>query len=503
MAYAGIDIGTSGCKMIVYNEKGEVLSSATNTYRETGQNGFRELDGAMVWRCIKDVIQKASTACHEPIHCLAVSSLGESVLCVDQADNILAGSMLTGDKRGIAQCRILEEQITKEEVMQITGLPLSEMYSLPKFLWMHQHTDLFQKTERIFFFEDFVGYMLTGARMISYSSAARSMAFDIHRQAWSDKLLSLAGLTPSLFSHPVPSGTILGRVLPEVAKELSLSPNTLVAAGGHDQGCAGLGSGMITPHQGEDGQGTCEVMQFLLPKATTSTYMIENGIPCAPYVLPGIYLAQIEITTCGILMNWARDVLFGEIHASCARNQTDFFSYMDRRISDALPGELLVLPSFGSSGNPDVSYDARGNIWGLTIHTQPEELYQAIKEGMAYQIYMAYQTLAPLQIQSDVIRVTGGGAVSDYTLQLRADVLNVPMETIDDAQAGVLGCAILAYTAVHPNCSIEETVQNMVRIKKHYEPRLNYHHLYQKRYEHYKELYKVLTSFSNNFIMRL
>ena len=95
--------------------------------------------------------------------------------------------------------------------------------------------------------------MLTGVKKVSFSSAARSMAFDIRNNCWSEELLAFAGLTPERLSQPVPSGTILGAVLPDVASELGLTPDTLVAAGGHDQSCCALGSGMIDGTVGEDG----------------------------------------------------------------------------------------------------------------------------------------------------------------------------------------------------------------------------------------------------------
>lgn len=79
---------------------------------------------------------------------------------------------------------------TEEEIMDITGLPPSEMYGLPKYMWMNEHTDVIKRAGNIFFFEDYIGCILTGKRMVSYSSASRSMAFDIHRKCWSKQLLS-------------------------------------------------------------------------------------------------------------------------------------------------------------------------------------------------------------------------------------------------------------------------------------------------------------------------
>lgn len=498
MAYAGIDVGTSGCKMVVYDEKGTILSSASRSYSQTGTDGYRELDPNVVIANVKEAIREAATASPEPIACVSVASMGESIVCLYETGYACFPSMLTGDKRGIAECEILKKQISESEVHQITGLPLSELYALPKWIWISQQTDVFERSKHIFFYEDFVGWMLTGAKKVSYSSAARSMAFDIRNNCWSEKLLAFANLAPERLSLPVPSGTIIGSVLPEVASNLGLSTDTLVAAGGHDQSCCALGSGMIDESIGEDGQGTCEVMEFMLPTLTSDEYMIKNGITCAPHIIPGKFLAQIEVPNCGILMNWSRDNLFADVRNQCQQNNTPFFQHMDQAVKDREPGNLYILPSFGSAGNPDVSNDSRGTIWGLTIHTTPYDLFQGLKEGMAYQIYMSYLTLNSLGVHPRSIRVTGGGSLSDYTMQLRADVFGIPMECTDNEQAGTLACAIISAKACHPELTYKELAYTLIRPSKVYYPREEYHKKYMHHYHRYTKLYNNLLEFSNH-----
>lgn len=498
MAYAGIDVGTSGCKIVVYNEEGSILSSASRSYSQTGTDGYRELDPNIVIVNIKKIIREAAIASPEPIICISVASMGESIVCLDETGFACFPSMLTGDKRGISECDFLKEQISEKEVYQITGLPLSELYALPKWIWISQQTDVFERSKHIFFYEDLVGWMLTGQKKVSYSSAARSMAFNIHNNCWSDKLLAFANLTPERLSLPVPSGTIIGSVLPEVASALGLSTNTLVAAGGHDQSCCALGSGMIDESLGEDGQGTCEVMEFILPTPTNDEYMIKNGIACAPHIIPGKFLAQIEVPNCGILMNWSRDNIFADIKKKCLQNNTSFFQHMDQVVKDRDPGSLYILPSFGSSGNPDVSNNSRGTIWGLTIHTTPYDLFQGLKEGIAYQIYMSYLTLHKLGVNPASIRITGGGSLSDYTMQLRSDIFGIPMECTANEQAGTIACSIICAKACHPEYTYKELVDTLIHPSKIYYPRQEYHKRYMQHFHRYTKIYNTLLEFSNH-----
>lgn len=494
MAFAGLDIGTSGCKMVVYRLDGEVLYEARRAYEELGNKGYREINPGVVLQDVKETIRDAAIHSPEPIEAFAIAALGESAVCLDEDGNSLCNSMITGDKRGIEETEKLIELVDKEEIMDITGLPASEMYSLPKFMWMNENTEVFQKARYILFYEDFIGYVLTGRRMVSYSSASRSMAFDIEKKRWSEKLLKIAGISPEQMSKPVPSGTILGKVKKSIARELNLPEDTVIAAGGHDQNCAALGGGVTAGNQGEDGRGTCEVMLMLLPKLLKTKYMMDNDLVCVPYIFPDTYLTYVEITTCGILMNWSRDTIFQGIREECRREGKNFFRRMDEMASGTVT-DLLVLPQFGSSGNPNVNYDAKGLIWGLTIHTRPEEIYLAIEEGMAFQMKLAYETLKPLDIDLDCVSVTGGGAASSLILQMRADIFNKEMVTLRGKEAGTLGCMVIAAAAVGRYGSFREGVQRAVKIDKKYMPDPKRHKYYMEKYEQYKRLYKRMYNF--------
>lgn len=495
MAYAGLDVGTSGCKMVVYDKDGNILNSARRFYNEFGDDGYREINPDIVIYNVKETIKEAASHSPEKIKGFAVAALGESIICLDHNGKSLCNSMVTGDKRGIEEARRLACTIGEKEIFEITGLPASEMYGLPKYMWLNENTEVLANTQYVFFYEDFVSYILTGQRMVSYSTASRSMAFDIQKNEWSEKLLNMAGVSSEQMSKPMPSGTIIGQIIKEVAEELHLPEDTVIVVGGHDQNCATLGGGVIAPNLGQDGQGTCEVMSMMVTKSNMTDYMIKNNLVYVPYILKDTYLTNIEITTCGIMMNWSRDTLFDGIRQQCERIDKNFFTYMDEEAEkDGISG-LFILPQFGSAGNPDVNYDAKGLIWGLTVHTKPIEIYRALKESMAYQMLMAYESLKPLNINLDAISITGGGSNSPLTFQIRADVFNKKMLYLENKESGTLGCMILTATALGEFKNFEDGVKKVVEISKTYTPSSRNHEIYQKKYEKYKELYKLMYRF--------
>lgn len=494
MAFAGMDVGTSGCKMLVYDLDGNVIFQAGRKYQEEGSGGFRELDPDIVAENVKEVLKEAGRSCPEKIEAMAVTSLGESVVCLDENNRVLAKSMLTGDCRGIRETREIIDLVGAERIFEITGLPPNELYGLPKYMWLNRNTEVIKNARAILFYEDFVGYLLTGKRRVSYSSAARSMAFDVRKLQWSRELLGLAGIRPEQMSRPEKPCTVIGTILPEMAKELGLNEDLKVVVGGHDQTCAALGSGLVGPGQGECGMGTCEFMFVMLPERKMTPYMQENDFPCIPYVLPETYLSSIEVTTCGALKNWARETIFQGLDRISKEKDENFFSYMESRAADILT-DVLILPQFGSAGNPDLSMDARGTVTGLTIHTRPEELYRAILESFAFQTYLAYERMKELGTEMTGIAATGGGAASELTLQIRADVFGMEVYSLENAEAGTMGCMLMAAAGTGAYGSLEEGIKRAVKIRKRFTPDKEMHRYYMKKFQRYKALYEAMHGF--------
>ena len=494
MAFAGLDVGTSGSKMLVYDLDGNVVFKAYRNYKESGSEGRRELSPAVVINCVKEVLREVGENCPEPVEAMAVTSMGESVVCVGSSGEILADSMLTGDLRGIEETKEIVVKIGAQRIFEITGLPPNELYGLPKYRWLNRNTEAIKHAEAIFYYEDFVGYMLTGKRMVSYSSAARSMAFDIRKMTWSEELLGLAGIRKEQMSTPAYPCTVIGGILPEVAKELCLNPDMKLVVGGHDQSCAALGSGLTGPETGECGMGTCEFLFTMLPEAKMTPYMLENDFTCIPYIWPDTYLSSLEVTTCGALKNWARDNIFAGIYRECLEQNRNFYEYMDKA-AEYVRTEVLVLPQFGSAGNPDLSMDARGTITGLTIHTRPEELYRAILEGMAFQMYLSYERLKTLGTQMNRIAATGGGAASELTLQILSDIFNMKVISLVNEESGTMGCMLMAACGTGAYPSLSEGIKRAVKIKKEFNPDRQMHEYYREKFNRYKKLYQLMFDF--------
>jgi xylulokinase len=247
MSLLGIDVGTTGCKSVVFSKNGDELA---NAYREydmiSEQAGFAELCCQEVWVKIKETIKEVtSLTVFDQIEALSVSSIGEAMVPVTKNRQILGNSILGNDLRGEEFIKDLLQKISKESVYRINGNMPDVFYSLPKIAWIKKYNStLYNETSYFLLWADFVCFMLGGKPVTNYSLANRTLLFDINSREWSAELIKAAGIDPDKLAPVCQSGQFLGTISDSACLETGLKPGVSIISGGHDQCCAALGSGI-------------------------------------------------------------------------------------------------------------------------------------------------------------------------------------------------------------------------------------------------------------------
>lgn len=307
MSLLGLDVGTSGCKAIAFNEEGTLLSGA---YREYSllhpEPGWAELDVNLLWKRIKEVILEVANGTRsDPIKALSVSTQGEAVIPVSKDGKPLYNFSVSFDKRSEPQCQWWQQEIGKEEIFQITGMPLHPMYTINEIMWLKENRpDIYRKAYKFLCVEDFVIFKLGAFPAINHSLAARTMCFDVREKKWSEKILSLAEVDEELFSELKPSGCPVGKVSSKIAEELNLKKDVVIVTGGHDQPCGALGAGVVSPGLVMNAIGTSDVLCPAIKEPLLSKKMLENNYCCYPHTCPDIYTAISVNLTGGLLLKW-------------------------------------------------------------------------------------------------------------------------------------------------------------------------------------------------------
>lgn len=488
---AGIDIGTTGCKITVYDNHGTYCYRAYRDYPASRSTGEHEVDARAIWRGVKEVLADAAEK-YPGIEGIGVTSFGESCVLLNAQDEPLLPVMLYTDQRGSEECGELSAKLGSEKIAQTVGVKPHSMYSLPKIMWIKKHCpQIYAQTKRIMMMEDYVIYLLTGNAVIDYSLATRSMAFDIRTLQWSDMMFEAAGIDQTLFSKPVVSGTNAGTIKEELRAELGLRAQTLVVPVGHDQVGAAIGSGVFETDSAVDGAGTVECITPVYEGIPQGSGMADDGYAVVPYILPGKYVTYAFSYTGGALISWFVSQMAKEEKRLAKERQTSVYEILEREMKDE-PTGILVLPHFSGAATPYMDNDARGAVVGLTIEHTTSDLYRAMMEGVVYEMKLNLEHLGAAGIFPKKLRATGGGASSRVWMQMKADMLNLPVTSLGSAEAGAAGCAMMAGIATGAFADIHEAAEALITEKETYYPRKEQHEAYQAYYEKYRGMYEAV-----------
>ncbi len=482
MKIAGLDIGTTGCKLTVFAENGSFLGKAYRDYPVRRALSGHEIDISTMMESVFAVIAEM-TARYPDIGGIGVTSFGETFVMTDDAGEPLHHAMLYTDPRGAEECAELTEKLGATHIAKVTGLAPHEMYSISRMMWIRRrHPEIYAAARRIHLIEDFVVWHLTGKAQIDYSLASRTMAFDIHRLTWSREIFEAAGISMDLMSAPVPTGTAAGRITRAAAERTGLNPDCVIVSVSHDQVSAAVGAGAFDGSVAVDGAGTVECLTPIYDSIPAIDVMARGFFSVVPYVLPGKYVAYAFSYTGGALIQWAMET-FGK---------GETYESMEKAYGRDEPTGLLVLPHFAGAATPYMDTGSRGAILGLTTATTAADLYRACMEGVAYEMRVNYEALQDSGVRFTRLNATGGGARSRLWMQMKADVLNLPITALKTADAGTVGSAILTGMAVGLFPDLETAAAHMVQEMDTYYPNQAMHEKYMKIYERYKAVYQAV-----------
>lgn len=489
MVIGGLDVGTTGCKVVLYNEKAELLNTYYCEYNTTHKNGQHEIDFADVKRGVLSLLSEAVG--RYKLDALGVTSFGETFAMLDDEDNILAPSMLYTDPRGSAECEYLCDKLGKDNLTMITGVKPHPMYSISKIMWhKNNNPDAFSACKRILLGEDFIVYTLTGIAQIDYSLAARTGAFDIEKKSWISEVFELAGVDVSLMSSPVPTGSIAGEITDEIRGLLGIDYKFTVVNGGHDQVAAMIGSGVFETNQAMDGTGTVECIPVILKEKPANVKFYEGGYSVVPYV-DGLYACYALSFTGGATLKWFRDNFAELENELCSMQNKNVYAELDRKTGDK-PTGILVLPHFAGAATPYMDNDSKAAFVGITLETTKIDLYKALMEGTSYEMLLNFNTMRAQTGEIDEIRATGGGATSDVWLQIKADILDTEITALSCKEVGATGTAALAGVAIGVFDGLKTSVSDMVKVRKVFEPREDNRKAYSSLYKKYANLYNAV-----------
>ncbi len=482
MFISGLDIGTTGCKISVYDEKGSFVTNSYREYKVTRTEGDHSFDAEMIFEAVLEVIKEASEVCE--IAAIGVTSFGESFVALDENDRALFPSMLYTDPHGRDECLALSARLGEKKLIEISGVKPNEMYSLPKLMYLKANfPEKYAKIRRVLLMEDYIVYKLSGTAAIDYSLAARTMALDIRTLTWSDEIFKAADIDPSLFSAPVPAGTVAGEMLSCLKAELGIFHSLKIVNGAHDQVAATVGCGIFEPGEAMDGTGTVECIVPVFDSIPENESLFDEGYAVVPFIRKGTYVCYALSFTGGAVLKWFRDNFAGNFEG-----EGNIYAKLDASVP-CDPTGILVLPHFAGAANPYMDNSSRAAFLGLTLSHTASDVYKALMEGVTYEMRTNLEHLESFGIVPEKIYATGGGASSHVWMQIKADILDRPISSLTAKEVGACGTCMLTGVAIGLYRDLDEAKGVFVHEETTCTPNAETAKIYNKYFDSYRKIY--------------
>ncbi|PKO12946.1 MAG: hypothetical protein CVU39_21810 [Chloroflexi bacterium HGW-Chloroflexi-10] len=490
----GLDIGTTGCKAIIFDADGSLLSRAAREYAvDFPHPQWAEQNIENVWQLAQEAIREViTTAAITEITAIGLSVHGEAVTPVDKHGNPLRPTILGMDTRTAAQNEWLRQRFGGEQLFLRTGMPIHTINTLPKLLWIKENEpDIWHSADKFLLVEDFLIRKMTGQTVISQCLASRTQIFNLHTGKWDEEILSVLGIDANRLSTVQASGKVVATLSVELTRSLGLSHPPVVVSGGHDQACGALGVGLTQPGLASVSTGTAEVVEVALPTPVVNQTLYEGNISVYNHVVPGLYLAMTLNHSGGMSLRWFRDT-FCELDMQHALESGQDAYNLILQAANPLPTGLYVLPHFSGSGTPTFDTASKGAFLGMTFSTSKADLAKAILEGLTYELRGNLDLLKSAGVQIDSLRAIGGGAKSDLWLQLKADITGTPVLRPRVTEAAAWGAALLAGYGAGVFADLGSAAEQHVVLEQRFDPKTTQLEQYRKSFAIYSQIYPAL-----------
>lgn len=454
-----LDQGTTSCRCILFDKKGNIVSMAQKEIKQYyPQSAWVEQDAMEIWSTQIGVAQEAMykiNASYENIAAIGITNQRETTIIWEkETGRPIYPAIVWQCRRTANYCDSLKENGLEKIYRQKTGLMIDAYFSATKIKWILENVpnamQQAQKGELLFGTVDsWLIWNLTKGKVhvTDYSNASRTMLFNIHSLKWDKEILSelnipkviLPDVKPSSYIYGYTDSTIFGGKIP-------------ISGAAGDQQAALFGQTCYSAGNAKNTYGTgC----FLLMNTGEKPVNSKNGLLTT--IAWGIdnkieYALEGSIFVAGAAIQWLRDEL--KLIDSAEDSE-----YMAQKVCDT--NGIYIVPAFAGLGAPYWDQYARGTIVGITRGVNKYHIIRATLESLAYQVY---DVLKAMEEDSGItlksLKVDGGACANNFLMQFQSDIINAPVERPICIEITALGAAYLAGLAVGYWKDKDEIVQN-------------------------------------------
>lgn len=487
--YLGIDLGTSGIKVIMLGQDGKVLDSASAELIVSRPFPLWSEQNPQHWwlglqQCLDQLSQRQSL---QGVLAIGLAGQMHGATLLDAANQVIRPAILWNDGRSFLQCQQLTAAVP--ELPEITGNLAMPGFTAPKLLWLQQQEPAsFARVAKVLLPKDYLRFCLSADFASDLSDSAGTLWLDVAKRDWSDQMLAACGLSRAQMPKLYEGNQITGVLLPELARRWGLPSQLPIIAGGGDNAAGAVGAGIVQPGQAMLSLGTSGVY-FAVSEGFKANP--QSAVHSFCHALPGTWHLMAVTLSAASCLQWYADQVahqpVAELLAELEKNSID------------VANAPLFLPYLSGERTPHNNPNAQGVWFGLSHDSNRSILTYSVLEGVSFALAQGADALHASGLLPHEINLIGGGARSAYWRQLLADVLNLTLTFREGGEVGpALGAARLARLAIEPQTALAVICPPPPVVSQH-QPDPERHTVLAARYQRFKALYLALAPhFSNH-----
>ena len=492
--YLGIDNGGTLCKAVLFNDKGKLCSQAQHkTDLKTPSSGFTQRSMEDIrqanFQCIRECIKDINPA---DIRCICTTGHGKGLYMVGEGGKLVYDGVVSTDTRAKEYIRLWQADGTAGKAYEKTFQDIMACHPAALLRWFKDNEpEVLKNVRHIFSVKDYVRYLLTGEAFAEMTDISGSSLLNLTTRDYDDELLALFGIVEVRSKlPPVKLATdICGRVTEEAAAETGLLEGTPVAGGMFDIDACAIAMNVVSEDTICVIAGTWSINEYISKTPVTDHQVMMNSV----FLLPEYYLIEESSPTSAGNNEWVIDRFFEHEKNLAASLSKSVYELLNEMAESSEPdASLIFLPFlYGSNYNPF----AKACFIGLDSSHEKKDIVRAVYESIVFSHRTHIEKLLAASQNLKKIRLAGGVAKSPVWVQTFADIIGLPIETVDVPELGAFGCAICASAACGQFPTVAEAAAAWVKIDRLYLPNHDMKEFYDKKFARYTNISNSLEKF--------
>jgi len=488
MFFIGIDLGTSAVKLLLMDEKGNIVNVVSKEYPlEFPHPGWSQQNPSD-WLKQSLAGLKELTAGIDKSQVKGISFGGQmhGLVILDKDDNVIRPAILWNDGRTQEETDYLNDVIGKDKLTEYTANIAFAGFTAPKILWVKKNEpENFAKIAKIMLPKDYLAYKLSGVFATDVSDASGMLLFDVKNRNWSEDMMKICDVRRDQLAKIFESYEVIGNIKADVAAELGFNTDVKIIAGAGDNAAAAVGTGTVGDGDCNISLGTSGTIFISSDKFTVDE---KNGLHAFAHSNGAWHLMGCMLSAASCNKWWMEDILktkdFAGEQANLIEKMNDFMGNND----------IFFLPYLMGERSPLNDTSARGAFVGMRMDSTREEMTLAVLEGVAFALRDSYEVAKSQGINISRTKMCGGGAKSVLWRNIIANVFNMEVDIPVAEEGPAMGGAMLAAVGCGVFGSVKEAADAIVKVKETIKPNPEISARYEKRYQIFKSIYPSLKS---------